>query len=268
MAMDDDFDVDDALGEVEEEAEKGFGKAAGEGFYQWISRSAARAAKSGVGAAEALVDYGIALARGHRLLLVGPEDAGKSSFARYVKRGELLPQGNRAHTLRTIKNRLVIRRYSGDVKSSSPIQKLRLRWIAHGEGNIPAEGQAKLVEDHRPDVVVVMLDLTRAIEDSAGWFHGFWSELQRVAQGEAGKSLRVLIVVLNKLDSATPATLEQLRQKIEGTIAGRSVGQIFASAIQIKPAITIRGTRQTKRARELLDQILEEISLGFGLKDF
>jgi GTPase SAR1 family protein len=159
------------------------------------------------------------LFHGKTIMVVGPGEAGKSTFVTYLQYGIFQEAQPRAKT------------YS---PQSSPRFNLQLGPNRNLEVKIKTavdlpgqlQEQYALVFEHRPHALVIILDMSAPLEApndyraTATWMEDFFSRLDQKWQGQKPRRnrLRSVIVALNKMDLADKQQVDEYEKRYRAIV--------------------------------------------------
>lgn len=150
-----------------------------------------------VEAGEKAVRWIIARTVGARILIVGPSQAGKTAFFDYLSYSYLGPESDHVSTFNETRSPTIS-------KPADPAGRLRLNvkgsWDQPGQWGPMAH--ASIIEERRPNAILVMLDATTPVPRTRSWPKEFCLHVDRVySQAPSTKQeLRSMVVCLNKRD--------------------------------------------------------------------
>lgn len=154
---------------------------------------------------------------GKRLTVVGPADAGKTSFIEYCQFGTLSEVGEPITTREVPPGAKFVIRADPDPTGEARLE-LRVKRAIDLPGQYDPEFQAELLVRQRPHLAVVMVDI--ALEPHVAWVGKLLAEYSRLlGQDSAARNrLRSVVFVLNKVDlvGADEGRLVALRKQEVG----------------------------------------------------
>lgn len=191
---------------------------------------------------------------GKRLLIVGKERAGKTSFTNYLVHGVLCNEGEQAKT-QDIKASPT---FSVDIGGNG-LLSLTCSNATEIPGQYGAEIQAKMTFEREPDILLVFLDLSTP-DLSLQWLRNFCQCFEDQWRSNTNNKLASLIIVMNKYDKANPNILTQVREEAAQIVRNNlsyGRGRIPVDNIQLMPCISVNNSEQSK----YLDDIIKRIAL-------
>jgi hypothetical protein len=207
------------------------------------------------------------------LLIVGQERSGKSNFYRYLRYGILGRYGEETNITNEPQNSGMFTVTIGD---SNRALELTVRRSTDMPGQIGPRESAKRVIRERPDIVVVMLDLTTPQIGSpnaafGSWFEQFCGNLFEFSADDDDLRHRpvAILTLLNKHDvfrtENDPATFDRIVRELRATLQKwllTRVGPRIAN-FQFLPMCAVYDPDDTARCDpRLIGYALERIGLA------
>ncbi|MCA0133870.1 GTPase domain-containing protein [Winogradskyella alexanderae] len=143
---------------------------------------------------------------GKRIILIGPGEAGKSSFIDYLLFGELTDEGDTSRNIAVKKTGLLNLNYGRNEQYT-----LRLKYAIDTVGQTGATNHALLAYEQNPHAMIIVFDSTEygssdKNKDALIWSKEFTEQFERQWINNSSNKknkLKGIIVVLNKLDKLT-----------------------------------------------------------------
>jgi signal recognition particle receptor subunit beta len=195
---------------------------------------------------------------GKTLLLMGPQRAGKTTFAEYLRRGELMPEDK--YKLRTLEEQASASFAIGKSQDESVL--LRVRKAIDVPGHHKPEEQLRIFEEKRPDAILLMIDLSKPMtsEDGSWWLEDFCDQLAfRLRDKDIAEHLKCLLVVLNKADHADVHEIESRTREIREILQQRlrvAWNPTKVDAVRVLPCISVR----SPRGSEMIDDVIRALA--------
>ena len=197
-------------------------------------------------------------AKGIELLILGPGNSGKTTFADYLRFGMLESEAKHIKTI--------------DIKKSSTFSlgmgrdealKLRLRRSVDVPGQIGPTAHAQLVKERRPHAVILLLDCGRTQSGIVKWLDEFFEQIDQlfIDDPRLKRKIKTIKIILNKRDKigrqSDYTKLEKaVRQSVLDGISN-SLGKSAAKKMQILPCVSV----ETKKyGSKLIDVVIKKIA--------
>ncbi len=202
------------------------------------------AVKVGIEAIKRTAPAGIAWVstyiRGATILIVGPSASGKTSFSDYLNYGILSPISHHITTTEETSSPT----FAIDIGNNSTL-KLRVRKTLDEPGQIGPMAHAKLVKQHRPHAIFIVLDAKKPQADINEWASEFCENLERIIHESppVRRKIKSIIVCINKRDVLNDENEFQLIVDNLRTLLTEKlrtiIGEQKAKQIPILPCVSV-----------------------------
>ena len=201
--------------------------------------------------------------KGRSILVVGQARSGKTSFYHFLRYGELEKEEETDITYDEKRSRGFVLRIG---KAGSA--ELHIRQARDVPGQSGAVEHAKLVQRRRPHALVIMTDLTTPLtgadDRAAGaWLKLFSSHLADKLRGSllTRRSLKSIIVVMNKADKAKKTKIEARRRAFKKILVDKlePVYGSRARSIPIVQCVLVDKGRGSSQADALVRKLAKSL---------
>lgn len=203
------------------------------------------------------------------ILVVGPPEAGKTTFIDYLRYGllESEKKGRKTYEPKDSANFII-------EMGKSQSLTLYVRNAHEVPGHTGPIFHAQTALDRKPHGIVIIVDLTlplsgedsRAGEErtSDGWLKVFCRHLEEQwsVRRKSWKRLRSLVVVMNKADKVEPERIKACRNRLEEVVGQelRFVRENLKDPIQILPCVLIKNSKGTELADDVVTSVAKELA--------
>lgn len=192
---------------------------------------------------------------GRKILVVGPVNAGKSSFTHYLRFGILEQPGNVDVTIEVEKS-LAFKLAVG--KNQEAV--LEVKHVLDTPGHLGPIAHADLVAQHRPHALVVVLDCDAPAAETTKWLDDFSTRLDTVFRSTRGLTakLKSIEILANKADLHSAGHVEGRIGDVKAVLKRELKGALGAERIKrihVRPCILIH----TERGAELADTAIRSM---------
>jgi len=225
-------------------------------------------AEIGIAIVERAAPSGIKLIRswirGKKIVVVGQDRAGKTTFIDYLHYGIFGAERDVPKTTRVEGTA----RFDVKVGRNAALE-LRVKTVVEVPGPVNAVAHANIVLQQRPHAIIIFTDLTTPAEGesnraSGAWLEEFCKRLEELwrAKGRRGNRTRAIIVVMNKRDKVEdPQVLDDRRTRFRKILEAELHGARgrMIDEVAIMPCTLVsnpNGTREVDRVIEHLARAL------------
>lgn len=182
--------------------------------------------------------------RGRRILVVGQGRSGKTSFISFLETDTLFDEGYHQRSYGWGKSRDKEHRKTWPFTISQGrggALQLRVRSAIDVVGQATADRHGRFVREHRPHGLVIMTDLTLPAKGPDGvvaWLKDFLDQLADELRADARlrRSLKSIVVVLNKADRVDEAKVRERRELVKGLMT-QKLGPVLGQAARRYPVM-------------------------------
>lgn len=210
------------------------------------------------------LSYVQSLLKGRRILVVGQERAGKTTFIDYFHYGLFEEESH------TSKTRAVNKSARFDIKvGKTEALELKVSTVVDVPGQVGPVMHAQLVSSTKPHAVIVTLDLTRPLaadgpEGSIWWLSEFTKQLERdcLARPSVRALPKCLMLMLTKADKVTQEEIDLKRTallKICQSHLRKSAAKVNGD-IAAKSCILVTNSKGTQS----VDAVISHLARSFA----